>query len=234
MISRSSCADCEVRERSLCAPLDERALGELTSIGQRRHIRRGETLFWAGDAATICGNVLSGALQLTALTHDGREQAVATLYPADFIGRPYAEETVFTVKALADSEICSFPRVPFERMLESHVALERRVMAEAFRKLDDARSQLLTVTRQTAAEKVAGFLIDMAGRDEIKSSRATPDGPVTFELPFKRGQIADVLGLTIETVSRQLTRLKIAGIIGLPSIRGVTIRDEAALRAWAG
>ncbi len=185
MINRSSCADCEIRKRSLCATLDERALVELTSIGQRRHIRRGEALFWAGDAATICGNVLSGALQLTASTHDGREQAVATLYPADFIGRPYAEETVFTVKALADSEICAFPREPFEQMLESHVALERRVMAEAFRKLDDARTRLLTVTRQTAAEKVAGFLLDMAGREEIKCSRATADGPVTFELPVQ-------------------------------------------------
>ena len=158
---------------------------------------------------------------------------VGTLYPADFVGRPYADAAPFTVTAIADSEICAFARRPFERLLEANVNLERQLLRQAFAALDETRVQMLPLTRRTATEKIAGFLLDMASREETSCSRATPAGPVTFDLPLNRGQIADVLGLTIETVSRQLTKLKIAGIIALPGVRSVTIRDEAALRAAA-
>jgi CRP/FNR family transcriptional regulator len=233
MTKKMPCADCAVRNRSLCGTLDDSELTELSRIGHRQRISRGETVMWAGDQSALCGNVLSGALQLTASTADGREQTVGTLYPADFIGRPYADSAPFTVKAIADSEICAFARRPFEQLLEDHVNLERQLLRQAFTALDETRVQMLTLARRTATEKIAGFLLDMASREETACSRATPSGPVTFDLPLNRGQIADVLGLTIETVSRQLTKLKIAGIIALPGVRSVTIRDEAALRAAA-
>lgn len=232
MDANQSCADCSVRNRSLCGTLDDGELTALSRIGHRRHLARGETLMWAGDAATQCGNVLSGALKLTASTSDGREQTLTTLYPADFIGAPFVESARFTVTAAADSEICMFARRPFEQLLEQHAAMERQLLRQAFTALDESRAQILTLARKSAAEKVAGFLIDMAARVAVK--RATPDGPATFDLPLNRGQIADLLGLTIETVSRQLTKLKLAGIVALPGVRAVTIRDEAALRARAG
>ncbi|MBY0582486.1 MAG: helix-turn-helix domain-containing protein, partial [Sphingomonas sp.] len=78
-----------------------------------------------------------------------------------------------------------------------------------------------------------GFLIDMADRIGNAGCRATSDGPVTFDLPLTRGEMADLLGLTIETVSRQLTRLKNAGAIALPGLRAITIRNRAALAASA-
>jgi CRP/FNR family transcriptional regulator len=234
MTTKSSCADCAVRNRSLCGSLDDAELAQLNRIGHRQRIARGETIMWAGDDAAICGNVLSGALQLTASTDDGREQTVGTLYPADFVGRPYASEVPFTVKAIVASEVCTFARRPFEQLLEEHVKLERQLLRHAFAALDETRTQMLTLARRSAGEKVAGFLLDMASREETATSRATPGGPVTFDLPLNRGQIADLLGLTIETVSRQLTKLKLAGIIALPGVRTVTIRDEGALSARAG
>jgi CRP/FNR family transcriptional regulator len=207
---------------------------DLNRIGRRRRLAPGETLAWAGERAETCGNVLSGALKLTAATGDGREQTVGTLYPADFIGRPHADQTEFTVTAMTASEICTFPRLPFERVLDDHAQLERQLMKRAFAALSNARVQMLTLSRRTAAEKVAGFLLEMAERTDTPACRALSGGPVTFDLPLNRGQIADLLGLTIETVSRQFTRLKLAGIVALPSMRGVTIRDEPALRALAG
>jgi len=229
-----SCAECSVRNRALCGTLSDAELVGLNRIGRRRRLAAGETLAVAGERADVCGNVLSGALKLTAATADGREQIVGTLFPSDFIGRPYAERVDFTVTALTASEICSFPRGPFERLMEDHAALERELLNHAFGVLAGARTQMLTLARRSAREKVAGFLLDMASRSGTPASRAAPEAPITFALPLNRGQIADLLGLTIETVSRQITKLKAAGLIALPSVRGVTIRNEAALRAIAG
>ena len=228
------CADCAVRSQSLCGALDDVQLLALNRIGQRRRLARGEILLSAGTDAAICGNVISGALQLVASTPDGREQTVGTLYPADFVGQPYAAETPFTIRAICDSEVCTFARGPFDHVAREHADMERQLLRQAFAALDDTRAQMLMLGRGTATEKVAGFLVDMAARPETRCSRATPDGPLTFDLPLSRGQTADLLGLTIETVSRQLTRLKIANIIALPGVRSVTIRDMAALRAAAG
>ena len=228
------CADCAVRNRSLCGALDDVQLLALNRIGRRRRLARDEVLLSAGMDATICGNVISGALQLVASTPDGREQTVGTLYPADFVGQPYAAETPFTIRAICDSEVCTFARGSFEHVAHEQPDMGRQLLRQAFAALDDTRARMLTLGRRSAGEKVAGFLLDMAGRPETRCSRATPDGPLTFDLPLSRGQTADLLGLTIETVSRQLTKLKIANIIALPGVRSVTIRDMDALRDAAG
>jgi len=233
MIVTDICADCAVRDQSLCGSLTDRELDVLNTLGRRQTVTRGETVIWAGDDSVICANLLSGVLKLSASTGDGREQIVGLLYPADFVGRPYAAEAEFTVTALTDAELCVFPRKPFEGVLEDHARMERLLLQRTFAALGEARSRMLMLARNTAAEKVAGFLLGMADRAGSAGCRASDDGPVTFDLPLTRGQIADVLGLTIETVSRRLTKLKAAGIIALPGVRAVTIRDRAALEARA-
>lgn len=227
------CADCAVRDQALCGSLDDRELTALNKLGQRRRVVRGETMIWAGDESVICANLLSGVLKLSASTSDGREQIVGLLYPADFVGRPYAQEADFTVTALTDAELCVFPRGPFEQVLEDHARMERLLLQRTFSALDEARSRMLMLGRKSAEEKIADFLLDMARRAGASGCRATPTGPVTFDLPLTRGQIADVLGLTIETVSRQMTRLKAAGVIALPGGRAVTICNRGALEARA-
>jgi CRP/FNR family transcriptional regulator len=213
--------------------LSDAELGALNVLGQRRRIARGETLMWAGDDSLVCANLLSGVLKITDTTADGREQIVGLLYPADFVGRPFADSADFTVTALTDATLCVFPRLPFERVLEDHVRMERLLLQRTFAALGEARRRMLVLARKSAREKVAGFLLDMADRAGDAGCRAAADGPVTFDLPMTRGQIAAVLGLTIETVSRQFTALKTAGLIALPTARAVTIRDRAGLAAKA-
>lgn len=220
------CKSCAVRDRAVCAALDDRALAELSGIGRVRHLARGETLAWEGDEALACANLISGVIKLGASTADGREQTVELLYPADVVGRPYADETGFTATALTDAELCLFPRRGFERMIEAHPAMERILLARTLAALDDARRRMLTLGRRSAAERVAGMLIEMEGRLD---ARGRP-----FELPLTRGEMAEVLGLTIETVSRQLTRLTRAGTIALSGARGVAILDRRALEAETG
>jgi CRP/FNR family transcriptional regulator len=227
------CADCAVRDQALCASLSDKELVALNTLGQRRRIARGQTVMWAGDESIICANLLSGVLKLVAATADGREQIVGLLYPADFVGQPYAEQTEFTITALTDVELCVFPRLGFRRVLEDHARMEQLLLQRTLRALSDARGRMLTLARKSAEERVAGFLLDMAARAGATGCRATPGGPMTFDLPLTRGQIADVLGLTIETVSRQMTKLKGAGVIALPGGRAVTIADQEALQSRA-
>ncbi|WP_424140141.1 Crp/Fnr family transcriptional regulator [Roseomonas chloroacetimidivorans] len=220
-----------VRDRTLCGSLNDEELATLNRLGRKRHLARGETLLWAGDEAVLCANLLSGVLKLSASTADGREQIVGLLYPSDFVGRPFAEEAEHNITALTDAELCVFPRKPFEEALENHVRMERLLLRRTLAALDEARARMLMLGRKTAEEKVASFLLDMASH--LSPGGAGPAGEINFDLPLTRTQIADVLGLTIETVSRQLTKLKREGLIDLPSGRAVTIRSRGSLQERA-
>jgi len=218
-----------VRDQSLCGSLTDDELATLNRLGRHRQLARGETLVWAGDEALVCANLLAGVLKLSATTADGREQIVGLLYPADFVGRPFTEAAEHSITALTDAQLCVFPRKPFEAALEHHVRMERLLLRRTLAALDEARARMLMLGRMTAEEKVASFLLDLAGH--LGGPQKT--GEVIDGLPLTRAQIADVLGLTIETVSRQMTKLKRDGLIGLPSGRLVTIRNRDALRERA-
>ncbi|MEG3164386.1 Crp/Fnr family transcriptional regulator [Sphingomonas sp. PB2P19] len=233
MASPDPCIDCAVRDQALCASLSNAELETLDTLGRRQHVGRGETVIWAGDESIICANLLSGVLKLVAATSDGREQIVGLLYPADFVGQAHAGTADFTITALTDAELCVFPRAGFQRVLEDHGRMERLLLQRTLAALSAARGRMLSLARKSAEEKVADFLLEMASHAMNTGCRATPDGPLTFDLPLTRGQIGDVLGLTIETVSRQMTRLKAAGVIGLPGGRAVTISDQGALQIRA-
>lgn len=228
-----SCADCQVRDISLCGSLTDRELETLSSFGRRKIAARGDTLVWAGDASEIVANILSGVLKLSMSTSDGREQIVGLLFPADFIGHPYAEQTDFTITALTDAELCVFSRHQFRNMMEGHSRMERALLQRTLAALDEARGRMLMLGRRSAGEKIAAFLLEMATRSQDGCTKAPLREPLTFDLPLSRGQIADVLGLTIETVSRQITKLKTGGVIALPSIRSVTILNAQALKDMA-
>lgn len=231
MTTSDPCADCGVRDQALCGTLTDAELESLNRLGRRRHVGRGETIAWAGDDNLVCANLLSGVLKLSAATAEGREQTVGLLFPADFVGRPFAEQVDYDITALTDAELCVFPREPFERVLGDHVRMERLLLQRALAALGDARRRIVSLGRGSAAGKIAGFLLDLADRAGSTGCRATSDGPLTFDLPLARGEMADVLGLTIETVSRQMTALKKAGIIALPGGRAITIIDAERLRA---
>lgn len=228
-----TCANCAVRDRALCSSLSVKELVALNTLGQRRRVSAGETLMWAGDESLICANLLSGVLKLVAATADGREQIVGLLYAADFVGQPYAEQIDFTITALSDTELCMFPRKPFERFLEDHTRMENLLLQRTLRTLNEARARMLTLARLSASEKVAGLVLDMAARAGPRGCHVSLGGDLTFDLPLTRGQMADVLGITIETVSRQITKLRSAGVIASSGHRAMAIIDQHALQKWA-
>ena len=230
-----SCDACAVRARAICAALDVDEVETLSAIGRRRTIEAGQSLIWEGDESMLVANVIEGVLKLSTGTQDGRELIVGVAYPSDFIGRPFGAATRHTVTALTDARVCVFSRADFDGFAKSHPALEHKLLKRTLSELDRTRRWMLLLGRKGAAEKVATFLLDMSERLANPGSETARQQPLErFELPFSRQQVADILGLTIETVSRQLTGLKRDGLIDLPSRRAVVIRDRAALEEQAG
>lgn len=216
-----ACADCAVRDHAVCSVLTDAERAQFARMGRHVSVARGQRLIWEGERSTRVANVVKGAMQLSVATADGREQIVGLAYSSDFIGRPFASVSRHNVTALSDASLCLFPRDDFDRMAGGHAALERSLLQRTLDDLDRARGWMLLLGRKSAREKVATFLLDMA--DRFRSD--------AFDLPLNRQQIGDILGVTIETVSRQFTELKREEVVDLPRRARVVIRDRAALQA---
>ena len=207
-------------------------------MGRRRSVAAGEPLIWEDDDSLLVANVIEGVLKLTTSTADGREQIVGVAYPSDFIGRPFGQTSAASVVALTDARVCVFARNDFDRFAREHPELEHKLLERTLAELDRTRSWMMLLGRKSAPEKIATFLLDMSERLADNGCMHQPgsqNGPArTFTLPFSRQQVADLLGLTIETVSRQFTKLKADGVVALPGRRDVEILDRAALEMLAG
>lgn len=197
------CQRCVVRETSLCASLCDHDLIMLSEIGRHKRVPKGAVVSWEGDDNGTCANIVSGALKLLKTTADGREQAVGLLFEGDFVGQPFAKSSQLTAVALSDTDICQYPRGQFERVLAERPKLERALLERTMRSLNEARDRQLTLARKGARARIAGFLLDLSRDGAVKD----------VDLPMSRGDIADYLGLTIETVSRQFTDLRAKGLI---------------------
>ena len=161
---------------------------------------------------------------------DGRQQIVGLQFAPDFVGRPYRDLSDVSAEAAGPVRLCTFPRTALEELVRESPELAQRLHEQALRELDQARDWIMTLGRKTAAERVASFLLLVA-----RNVAPEREEPVTdFEIPRRRSEIADFLGLTVETVSRQLTRLRKAGVIGIERNRELTIIDLPALEASSG
>ena len=230
----SSCDLCVVRNRAICAALDSTEVEALNAIGRKRMLKAGESLIWEGDESVLVANGIEGVLKLSTGTEDGREQIVGVVYPSDFIGRPFGTTSGHGVTALTDARVCLFNRRDFDAFSREHPALEHKLLQRTLAELDRTRRWMLLLGRKSASEKLASFLLEMTERLAVSGCEGEQQLAIRMELPFSRQQIADVLGLTIETVSRQFTRLKADGVIDLPSRREVVVLDRDTLTAEAG
>jgi CRP/FNR family transcriptional regulator, anaerobic regulatory protein len=226
------CASCEVRHRGMCGALEPEQLVTLAKSSYKHRAESGTEL--VGDAETIesYSNVLSGVVKLTKTLSDGRQQIVGLQFAPDFLGRPFRSESAINAEAATDVALCSFPRAAVERLIKASPGLEHRLYQQTLRELDEARDWMVTLGRKTAAEKVASFLL-MIGR-HIDPAEAPESHAAAYDLPLTRGDIADFLGLTIETVSRQITRLRADGVIRLENSRRVVVPDLRRLEARTG
>lgn len=228
----SLCASCEARHRGICAALDAAQLIALARSSHKHRVGEGEELVGEAENVESYSNVLSGVVKLTKTLSDGRQQIVGLRFAPDFLGRPFRMESKLNAEAATKVSLCSFPRGAVERMMKEQPGLEHRLLQQTLKELDEAREWMVTLGRKTAAEKVASFLLLIARN--IDPSAAPGRESAAFELPLTRADIADFLGLTIETVSRQFTRLRTDGIIEVENNRHVTVPSMARLQARSG
>jgi CRP/FNR family transcriptional regulator len=223
----SPCDRCELGD-SFCSGLSGPDLSRLAAILGQVQAAAHETVFREGDPAHHYFSLAGGAVKLYKLLPDGRRQITAFLFPGDFFGLAVDGAYAYSAEAITPAVICRFPRLKLSRLMTEVPALENRMFAIAVEELAAAHEQMLLLGRKTAREKVATFLLMLAGR-----SRRAEAGDAPFEVPMGRADIADYLGLTIETVSRTLTMLKREEIIGLPDNQHAILLQPAELRLIA-
>jgi len=223
-----NCADCPIRHRAVCAKCEPNELSQLESIKYYRSFEAGQTIVWSGDQMDFVGSVVSGIATLTQTMEDGRTQMVGLLLPSDFVGRPGRESAAYDVVSTTDVLMCCFRKKPFEKMMSITPHIAHRLLEMTLDELDAAREWMLVLGRKTAREKIASLLAIIARRDATLSKGGIT-GDVVFDLPLTREAMADYLGLTLETVSRQMSALKRDGVIRLDGKRHVTVPDMGRL-----
>lgn len=224
------CQSCEARHQGICGALTSEQLTTLAKHTRRVRRDAGQELMADAMPIPAYANVLKGVVKLTKVLEDGRQQVVGLQFAPDLLGRPFAIESRVSAETASDVELCMIPKPALESMMRDGSPIEHRVMMQALRELDEARDWMVTLGRKTAAEKVASFLYLIATHIDPTEE----DALATFDLPLSRADIADFLGLTIETVSRQMTKLKADKVIEIANYRHVTITDLAQLRLRCG
>lgn len=230
-----TCSHCAVRHRAICASLANEELRDLNALASRWRAPAGTTIQTFGLPVDFVGSIVEGVVKLTLSLNDGREQIVGLLFSADFVGRPFADKALTSAVAVTDVELCRYPSDRFDTLLSLHRGLEERLFSDTLIELDRARNWLLLLGRKTATERVAAFLLMLADRQALDGCHHARDRQdVTLSLPLTRTEIADYLGLTVETVSRQLSQLKKSGAINIINNRQLRVPDRAGLSRLAG
>lgn len=232
-LDQRNCQSCPIRHRAVCSKCEPDELAILDQIKYYRHYDPGQPVVWAGDEMDFVASVVSGIATLSQTLEDGRTQMVGLLLPSDFLGRPGRIMAPYDVTANSKLTLCCFRRKPFEKILRETPSIAQRLLEMTLDELDAARQWMLILGRKTAREKIASLLTIIAQR-EAALQRRSPTNGSSFELPLTREAMADYLGLTLETVSRQISALKRAGIIELEGKRHITVPDFAALMDETG
>ena len=218
------CFHCEVRDRAVCAVLGPHELRRLNDIVTEVRLERNRPIFHQGDPATHLFNVTAGVVRLSKMLSDGRRQITGFLFPGDFLGVSFDDVYVYDAEAVTGVRLCRFPRDKLIALFDDLPKLEHRLLAVAANELVAAQDQILLLGRKTATEKLVSFILHLARRADAAGESSAAVG-----LPMTRMDIADYLGLTTETVSRSLGKLVKDGLIDMPSVDRILLKDRDAL-----
>ena len=223
------CSTCEARALSVCNAIPDADLARLSAITVVTEAAAGQGFIDEGEPATCFFNVTAGTAKLFKLLPDGRRQITGFVGPGQFLGLAVSDTYAFSAEAIEPVRYCRFPRAALRTLLDDFPLMEKRLLEVASNELVAAQEQMLLLGRKTARERLASFLL-------AQSRQGMPCGHSRqrFRLPMTRIDIADYLGLTIETVSRTFTRLRAEGLIDIVSQSGLVICDPVGLEELAG
>jgi CRP/FNR family nitrogen fixation transcriptional regulator len=196
----------------------------LEMMGASMSYARNAEIYGENEPTEYLYKLVSGTIRTSKILNDGRRQIGEFYMPGDLFGHEVGDTHSFAAEAITDVKVIVIKRSSVEALAQRDSEVARQLWAMTGRELHRMQEHILLLIK-TAQERVAGFLLEMAERIKTTSE---------VELPMSRQDIADYLGLTIETVSRTLTSLENSAAIALPSSRRIVLRNRAALRRLNG
>ena len=210
---------------------DEEA-SRLSSVAWHRRFSAGQIIHAEGEKpASFCA-VMTGVVKLMKSRPNGDQQIVGLLLPGDFLGRPFGQNSRSSAVAATHVKLCWFPRAVVEGLASESRALERWLFDHVSDELEKAQDWIVLLGRMTAEQRIATFILSVMRSTHFEDAAAPKScGEILIELSLSRTEMADYLGLTIETVSRQIARLRERGVIKVGASRTMIIRQPEALEA---
>ncbi len=221
----AKCLACHIRYTGICAVMSVEELSEVGRRTIRRTFKAGTPIFFEGDNVRA-KNIVKGVVHLSKGLSDGRQQIVGLQFSSALLP---ARISQVTAQAATDSELCAIPNALLNDILGRNPKVEDAMYKKTLDELDQARHWMLSVGRKTALEKVASLILMF-----VTKAGSTSEIGYKCDLPLTRAEIADFLGLTVETVSRNMTKLRASGIIQLDNGRTVTVNNLSLLKKASG
>jgi len=220
MFARTTISQTIPMNSTICHGLQSEIRDRLFEIRSIQDVPAKETIFMEGDDSDAIFEVLDGVVLLSKLTMDGRRQITGFAYPGQLFGMSAGTRAGYSAETVTAARICRYPRRTLDQSMAAYPALGRRFLDCAGGELLAAQNQILLLGRKTAMEKVASFLLHLSEQNDEQDQ-----DPTRLFVPMTRCDIADYLGLTMETVSRAISRLKKLNVIEAGEHCYIQVRD---------
>lgn len=219
-VEKNRCSECGIRPFAFCRCLQEEKLKEFSSISYEKKFNNKKNIFLQQDDAINIYNITEGNVKIYQLIDDGRIQIIGFLYPGDFFGSYKNGKYNYCAEAIGDVRVCIFEQKKLDQYIEKNMILAKELLNQTSFELTLAQDRLGVLGKLDATERIAKFLMNIS---EQRKRIGWQNNPIS--LPMTRQDIADYLGLTIETVSREISKLKSSNIIKVLSSKQVFIND---------
>lgn len=218
-IGRNFCSLCTVRGRSICTLLSPHEIAHVEKVMAHRHVAQHKAVLVEGEPNDCLYVVVSGCFRLTKYLEDGRRQVTGFLFKGDFFGVRPSRECAYTAEALEDSYVCRFPHSFLDESAADNPGIKDRLIERGQTEYHKAQDHIVLLGKKSAEEQVLAFI------DMIAKSGAVDGETQTVPLPMPRQDIADYLGLRLETLSRTLALLKKKGVLKDISRKSLVLSD---------
>ena len=222
---KTRCSLCKIRSYSFCRCLNDDQLEIFSKVSFEKKFTDKENIFLQNDPSTHLYNVTEGNVKIYQLLDDGRIQIIGFLYPGDFFGTYKNNKYNYSAEAIGNLRVCVFDQRILDKYMDQNPILAKELLNQTSYELTLAQDRMTVMGRLNAIEKIAIFFINISNQRKRIGWQSNP-----ISLSMARQDIADYLGLTIETVSREISKLKTSNIIKIISSKQLFINDIEKLK----
>jgi|TARA_B100001971_G_scaffold48672_1_gene44029 CRP/FNR family transcriptional regulator len=222
---KTRCSLCKIRSYSFCRCLNDDQLEIFSKVSFEKKFTDKENIFLQNDPSTHLYNITEGNVKIYQLLDDGRIQIIGFLYPGDFFGTYKNNKYNYSAEAIGNLRVCVFDQRILDKYMDQNPILAKELLNQTSYELTLAQDRMTVMGRLNAIEKIAIFFINISNQRKRIGWQSNP-----ISLSMARQDIADYLGLTIETVSREISKLKTSNIIKIISSKQLFINDIEKLK----